>query len=196
MTTDRMPRCAALTLSRTASARIDLSLVQVRGLGGAQLVAFALFACAAPPAMRHLGTAGLVVANCISMTVRIAYCMRFVSNYFDGTTTTSLSSHSAGKSSTDAIADAPSPLRRALPAPLVAASLAVSCVLTHLSDTHRDHVTAATTSALAAHAAHVARGCGCLGLVVVTFARCERDFVRDVRTLRSRLSNRHNDKQD
>ena len=148
----------------------------MQSLGGAQIVAFALFACAANPAMSRRGTAGLVLANCVSMGVRIVYCAFFVARYF--------APRKQHREST-----IPSPLRRALPAPLVLGAFVVSFCLTHLSEASRrrglDGIEQPSAQQLvSAHGAHVARGVLCLASVAAAFVFSERAFVRDLRDLR------------
>ena len=177
VTTPAPPRRGDTVSRRALSAFCVLFADQVQSLGGAQIVAFVLFACAANPAMSRRGTAGLVLANCVSMGVRIVYCAVFVARYF------------APRGEQHREPAIPSPLRRALPAPLVLGAFVVSFCLTHLSEASRrrglDGIEQPSAQQLvSAHGAHVARGVLCLASVAAAFVFSERAFVRDLRDLR------------
>jgi hypothetical protein len=125
-------------------------------------LSFLAFALLALPLMRHYGSVGLILANIIAMGCRVAYSLHFTQRYF-----------AALPSSP------PFHLHRLLPHPIVLSAFALAFTITRASDLRTPDVTALKPAVI-----HVGVGVACALLIVVSVGWKEREWIRDLATIR------------
>jgi len=116
--------------------------------------------------VRKLGAAGLVLANCCNMIVRIFYSVSFISSYFKGTSD--------------------SFLRRSLPPLLVLLALASSATVGYVSERHFLPFSPQRTAGLLPMTnklQHVAVGATCFVGTLTIMYQCEKQFLVDIKSL-------------
>ncbi|RHY32104.1 hypothetical protein DYB32_002848 [Aphanomyces invadans] len=109
----------------------------------------------------ELGSVGIVLANCVNMACRIAYCLQFIHAYFQKTTSSGVSLFLAS-----------------LPHPIILAAMAVSWVITYTSELYF------RGPSLIRHACHVLVGGIAFIATAVLVWKYERPFLTQVATLR------------